>query len=52
MVWNAWINEMNSKGLKGTEVFNRWKALVEKHNAKSNYITPYKLFEKKYGASH
>jgi TRAP-type C4-dicarboxylate transport system substrate-binding protein len=51
-VWNSWINEMNSKGLKGTEVFNRWKALVEKHNAQSKYITPYKLFEKKYGVLH
>jgi TRAP-type C4-dicarboxylate transport system substrate-binding protein len=51
-VWNSWTNEMNSKGLKGTEVFNKWKALVEKHNAQSTYLTPYKIFEKKYGALH
>jgi TRAP-type C4-dicarboxylate transport system substrate-binding protein len=52
IVWNSWINEMNSKGLRGTEVFNRWKALVEKYNAQGSYLTPYKLFEKKYGALH
>ena len=51
-VWNSWTKEMDSKGLKGTEVFNKWKSMIEKHNAKSAYLTPYKVFEKKYGALH
>ena len=51
-VWSKWINDMNSKGLKGEYIFAGWKKAIDKENMESTYKSPYQIFADRYGAEN
>jgi TRAP-type C4-dicarboxylate transport system substrate-binding protein len=51
-LWDKWVKDKNTAGLKGTYVFNRWKELIGEENKKSTYKSAYQVFAEKYGAEH
>jgi len=51
-LWEKWVNDKNSAGLKGTYIFDRWKEIVTEENKQSAYKSAYQVFADKYGAEH
>jgi TRAP-type C4-dicarboxylate transport system substrate-binding protein len=51
-LWQKWVDDMNSKGLKGSYVFDRWKDIITEENTHSSYKSAYRVFAERYGAEH
>lgn len=43
--WNAWVANMDKKGLPGKKFFEAYKAAVEKFNGESKYESPFVRFK-------
>jgi TRAP-type C4-dicarboxylate transport system substrate-binding protein len=51
-LWDKWVNDKNTAGLKGGYIFNRWKEIIAEENSQSTYKSAYQVFAEKYGAEH
>ena len=51
-LWNKWVSDMDSKGLKGAYIFKKWEQLIDDENQKSTYKSAYRVFAEKYGAEN
>ena len=51
-LWNKWVDEKNSKGLKGRQIFEKWQELIEEENKVSSYKSAYEVFAQRYGAEN
>jgi TRAP-type C4-dicarboxylate transport system substrate-binding protein len=49
-LWQEWVNEMDTKGLKGSYIFERWEKIVAEENKNSSYKSAYQVFAERYGA--
>ena len=51
-LWNKWVSDMDSKGLKGAYIFKKWQQLIDEENKMSTYKSAYQVFAEKYGAEN
>jgi TRAP-type C4-dicarboxylate transport system substrate-binding protein len=51
-LWDKWVEDKNSAGLKGRYIFDRWNEIVTEENKQSTYRSAYRVFAEKYGAEH
>jgi TRAP-type C4-dicarboxylate transport system substrate-binding protein len=51
-LWNKWVSDNDSKGLKGGYIFKKWQQLIDEENKMSAYKSAYQVFSEKYGAEN